>query len=153
MSAANTRQRTERLKRREEMLQMRLEGWSQVRIAQHFGIAQPTVSKALKAALAAVEVECEKHAKTLHALEMQRLDEMWAAAWPLAQSGCEKMMAQCVRISERRCKLAGLDAPAKRESTVDLEIKSASELAHEQLRTALGLHGDDDTATAAAPDS
>lgn len=115
--------------RRVKAIELRVEGKLSMRaIANELGVSPATIYKDLAAV---IREECEGVAdlvKTAREVEAQRLD-LWTAkcmAMLDAASDCEdqvKILSQLTRISERRAKLMGLDAPIKQE--IDATIGSA----------------------------
>ena len=51
------------------------------------------------------------------AMEEQRLDALFMAAWPAAKAGDAQSIAVALRVMERRARMLGLDAPTKNEHT------------------------------------
>ena len=61
--------------------------------------------------------ETKEEVGKLRAIELRRLDMMLKAVSPRAMRGDVKAIGAALRISERRAKLLGLDAPVRKECT------------------------------------
>jgi DNA-binding transcriptional regulator LsrR (DeoR family) len=99
--------------RRAIAVDRRLEGASFRTIASELGMSPAGVHKAVTKAMTAVQVEIDASAKTLKALESERLDALQAAWWGEALEDPARVGNTMLRLFERRAKLFGLDAPAK----------------------------------------
>lgn len=91
-------------------LDLRRQGKSYTDIAKELGYssgsgAHNAVKKALRKTL-------KEPADELRKLENARLDAMLLALWPGIEKGDPKAIAAAVKISDRRAKLNGLDAPS-----------------------------------------
>lgn len=102
----------ERADRDAKAVALRASGATYREIAATLGVSLHAAHDAVKRALAAVPVES---VDALRAVEGERLDHIWAALAPAALGGDEKAAAVLVRISDRRAKLFGLDAPIQVE--------------------------------------
>lgn len=91
-------------------LELRLSGATLEGIARVVGIDKSNVSRRIKAALASIP---EPEAKALRALENERLDAMQFAIWKQVREGHHAAIDRAIRISERRSRLNGLDAPQR----------------------------------------
>lgn len=98
----------ERAERDARAVQLRAEGATYRQIAAALGVDLHTAHTAVQRAIAAVPVE---NVDTLRAVEGEHLDALRAALIPAAVAGDEKAAAVLVRISDRRSRLFGLDAP------------------------------------------
>ena len=61
-------------------------------------------------------------------MELERLDAMTAGLWPGIQEGSAANVSAGVRISERRAKLLGLDAPTASKTEVAGSLSVAAEM-------------------------
>lgn len=112
--------------REQECLRLRLDGLSHREIAAELGIAPSTAYKRVHHALEDVNARNAEEAENLRTLEMLRLDELQNALWERAVDGDDKAIGRILTIMERRAKLLGLDAPARREvevSPADLRLR------------------------------
>ncbi len=94
-------------------LELRLAGHTYQAIADQFGYANRSgVYKAIAKAVRAIPAEA---AAELRVMELCRLDAMFVPHYRRAVTGNGDDTLKCLKIMERRAKLLGLDAPAKRE--------------------------------------
>lgn len=96
-------------------LELRRQGKSYAEIARELGYssgsgAHNAVKKALRKTL-------KEPADELRKLENARLDAMLVGLWPGIEKGDPKAVTAAVKISDRRAKLNGLDAPAEVDVT------------------------------------
>jgi DNA-binding CsgD family transcriptional regulator len=90
---------------------LRVDGCSYAEIGNRLGISDRMASRIVNRAMNRVLRE-------LVDLESARLDALWAAMWPKAMRGSARHAEVCVRISDRRSRLLGLDAPARVNANV-----------------------------------
>ena len=102
----------------ERCLSLRPEGLTHREIAARLGIAPSSAYKRVRHALDAVNERNAAEAERLRTLELLRLDALQDAIWEKALEGEAKSLSRVLAIMERRAKLLGLDAPAKREAKV-----------------------------------
>jgi Sigma-70, region 4 len=94
--------------RERQALAMRTAGETFAAIGAQLGISDRMASRIIRRALDRVVRE---DAKALIDLEAERLDVLWRAVLPRALAGSARHVEVAVRISERRSRLLGLDAP------------------------------------------
>jgi hypothetical protein len=131
------------------VLNLAVAGWSETQIGAALGLPRKRVYKVLEAEIKKCDRLSLRGADELRRLEMLRLDEMLKALWPVisgqvtTRGGPARAVEVALKVCESRRKLLGLDAPEKRELTVDATVEqlSAAELAAEGQR--LGLPGVD----------
>jgi hypothetical protein len=141
--------------RRQKVLDMRLLGASLRRIADKIGCSHETARLDLQKALAELN-ELEK-AKTDHlrSLELQRLDvAMNAIANKVLEGDCGAI-DRWLKVSERRSRLLGLDAPEK--SNISVTGSALTEMSNDELRRIVAARqvaqsGDDGAAAGAGDD-
>ena len=93
------------------VLELRVTGASYSFIADKVGCSQPYVGNLLRRGLDQLKNETMDAAERLRNLEILRLDAMLASLW---EKRAETKVAEVLlKISERRSKLMGLDAPIK----------------------------------------
>jgi hypothetical protein len=92
--------------RNAKIIEMRRSGKTCAAIASKFGINRQRVHAIILAAIKEVQRE---PAKSLIALENERLDALWRKAYRLAMQGDLQAIAACLRIMERRASLLALD--------------------------------------------
>ncbi len=133
----------EKMKRAElvhTILQLRRAGWTEKQISVVVRKRVREVRKIIWLSLKKVGRQLCAHADELFAQEYERLEEIWRAIWPKVVAGDLRAIEQAARISERRAKMCGLDAPVKQEVTIDAQLQTLSQqelLAHAE---ALGLN-------------
>lgn len=101
--------------KRDRALSLRLTGATYQAIADAMGVNKSTVKRWIDAAIDGVDKE---NAKQLVALENERLNRAMRAIWPKVIDGQLGAVDRLVKLSERRARLNGLDAPQK----VDLGV-------------------------------
>jgi hypothetical protein len=69
--------------------------------------------KAVMKELNLLAKECLEEAAQVRDLELQRLDELYLAAWKAITEGSESAIDRALRVSESRRKMMGLDAAQK----------------------------------------
>jgi hypothetical protein len=97
-----------RAERDRDWIELRRQGLLESEIASRYEVRQQTVSKAI---LKYVRNLPALAADDLRRIEAERLDALYAALAPAIAKGDPRSIEAAVRISERRAKLLGLDAP------------------------------------------
>lgn len=115
-------------RRRKEMLDLRVQGYSLRAIGEKLGMHHSTVAEAIAAELDALTRE---PAEQLRTVELERMDAMLVALWPKVAGGDANTIDTALRVMQRRAKLLGLDAPSKQEHTG----KDGAELFGKDTRT------------------
>ena len=137
------RAKTETLARRERVAYLYLQGWTQHRIGQEYGVVQQVISDDLHAVRAMWRESLIRNFDDARAQELAKIDrvelEYWEA-WErsqhpaettdterdsagkskasvrrVGQSGNPRFLEGVERCIEKRCKLLGLNAPEKQE--------------------------------------
>ncbi|WP_043654369.1 sigma factor-like helix-turn-helix DNA-binding protein [Nocardia thailandica] len=135
--------------RRDRALQMRLAGKSQSEIAAEFGVSSSTVSRYITQAVAAITRE---NAEEYLALELSRLDAMWAGIWDDATHGDTWKIDRALAIIDQRAKLTGsyktaeLRAVAEAKATVGDDATSMVSQLVEALHTMHAIYEAEDAA-------
>lgn len=129
MSESSTKHSTQPLNkeqltiRRAEALELRLKGWTYRRIAAEQGVDVRTAWDDVDKAMAPAEAVYDAAAERARAIELLRLDRIVEALWPrvigekpdgtfvVDDFGLDRYL----KVSDRRSKLMGLDAPEKHE--------------------------------------
>ena len=93
-----------------QCLELRLAGAHIDAIGRKVGLHKSNVSRRIKAALAEIPAA---EAEALRSLENERLDAMQVAIWGKVRKGDLGAVDRAIRISERRSRLNGLDAPQR----------------------------------------
>lgn len=104
--------------RRQEAFTLRMTGATYRAIGDRVGISPQACHGLIKRELAKLTKQTEQDATVLRALELERLDAMTQALWKTAMTGDCQAVDRLLRISERRSRLLGLDAPLK--TAIDL---------------------------------
>lgn len=102
-------------------LELRLAGGTLEAIGRTVGIDKSNVSRRIRAAIAEIP---KSEAGELRALENERLDVMLVSIWKQVRDGHLGAVDRAVRISERRARLNGIDAPQRVDlgsRTVDID--------------------------------
>ncbi len=97
-----------RAERHREWIELRRQGVLESEIASRYGVSQQASSKAVLKYVRDLPI-CD--AGELRRLEAERLDHMFSKLAPAIDRGDLRSIDTAVRISERRSKLLGLDAP------------------------------------------
>ena len=128
--------------------ELKLEGKTMREIAKAIGMSVGTVHSRIEAEIAARVLPL---AEEVRKVELDRLDRWLAKLEARLDAGGEpeKVIPVCIKVSERRCKLMGADAPEKFEGTLTQitqedvalaelvnEARAVSALAEQQLREA-----------------
>ena len=93
-----------------QCLELRLAGANLDAIGRQVGLDKSNVSRRIKAALADIPAS---EAEALRTIENERLDGMQVAIWNRVRKGDLGAIDRAIRISERRSRLNGLDAPQR----------------------------------------
>jgi hypothetical protein len=103
--------------REREALALRRRGMTFAAIGAELGFTEQAAHRAVQRALAKLAEESRKEAVHLRTLELARLDALLEGVWSKAISGDVPAVGAVLKISERRAKLCGLDAPVRQELT------------------------------------
>lgn len=101
-----------REKRRAEIMELRVQGHSYRQIAKIAGCGLRTVVRDLHYNLKRLAAKQDQAGAMLRQLEAERLDIALKAIMPAVAQGDPTAIDRLVKISERRCRLLGLDAMA-----------------------------------------
>lgn len=139
---ASRAQRAATAQRRRQAIALRLAGADLQTIADRLGYSsRAAVCVDLRRAHDIALAETIHDAEELRHLEVARLDRLQAAVWPAALAGDVRAADSALRIIDRRCRLLGLDAPAR----VELLTMGAIEAEIARLTAELGEADDDRT--------
>jgi hypothetical protein len=110
-----TRKAISLTERRLKALELRKSGATFERIGEECKTSRSTAHEDVQTAM---RETIQEPADELRRLEIERLDVMWNALYPLATSTGHRQQAraveQCLSIMDRRAKLIGLDAPTRK---------------------------------------
>jgi Sigma-70, region 4 len=100
-------------------VELRVEGCTYAEIGDRLGVSGRMACRIVNRAMNRV---LREPVDQLIDLERARLDALWQAMWPRALAGSARHAEVCVRISERRSRLLGLDAPARVHASVLADV-------------------------------
>jgi hypothetical protein len=103
--------------RRARAFSLRRAGASYRAIAQQLSVSLATAYDDVNAELMELREQTKADAEAVREIELHRCDEMILGLWPAVRRGDPKSVMAAVRVSERRAKLLGIDAPSKQEVT------------------------------------
>ena len=120
--------------RRVRAFELRKTGASYRQIAQALAVDTHTAWGDVAAELGTLRETAVGEATELRALELERLDGMTSGLWPQVRTGSAPAVAALVRVSERRARLLGLDAPiaSRTEVTGSLSVQARTQLKAER---------------------
>lgn len=102
--------------RQREAYKMRLGGWMYKDIAKALDVSTATAYQDVKRQREEVNEHAPEDVVEARAMELDRLDKMFKTVWDRALSNTpdgDFAIDRCLRISQQRAKLLGLDAPEK----------------------------------------
>jgi DNA-binding CsgD family transcriptional regulator len=94
---------------------LRVDGCTYAEIGDRLGVSDRMASRIVNRAMNRV---LREPVGQLVDLESARLDALWQASFPRALGGSARHAEICVRISERRSRLLGLDQPTRVDANV-----------------------------------
>jgi hypothetical protein len=106
-------------------------------IARLLGVNVHTAYSDVAAELCALRDETIDHAQELRSLELQRLDAMHMGLWPQIRAGNPPAVTAGIRVSERRSRLLGLDAPVASTTELTGRLSVETEAKYKAEREAL----------------
>jgi len=109
------------LERKMKALELRKAGVDYMTIAKRLGYA--SASGAHNAVKAALKLTLQEPADDLRKLELERIDAALSAIWTQVMKGNHGAVDRFIRLSERRARLIGLDAPQKIEANLSEKPK------------------------------
>ncbi len=113
-NSPTAQRRIEAKERALKALELRKKGVRYEQIAQQLGYSnRGSAHKAVMKELNLLAKECLEEASKVRDLELQRLDDLFLAAWKAIANGSESAIDRALRVSESRRKLMGLDAAQK----------------------------------------
>jgi len=113
-NSPTAQRRIEAKERAKKALELRKKGMRYEAIAQTLGYSsRGDAHKAVMKELNLLAKECLEEAAQVRDLELQRLDELYLAAWKAITEGSESAIDRALRVSESRRKMMGLDAAQK----------------------------------------
>lgn len=122
------------------VVQLRKAGWSFRQIATALKLPEKKTRQIFLRALAKQGKVWAESSRELFFLELERLEEIHRALYPKAMSGDTRAIEQLIRVSERRARLCGWDAPTKIQQQTDITLAALSEPELLLQARELGLH-------------
>ena len=101
--------------RRVKAFELRKAGVSYRGIGRALGISEAQAHRDVHFTLDALAKEEFESAVQVRELELERLDEMLRALWVAIRRGDPQSISTGLRVSERRARLLGLDAPSRQQ--------------------------------------
>jgi hypothetical protein len=131
-------------------VRLRLEGRTYREVGEQLGVSRKMAARVVQRGLREVGRES---AEDLIRLDNDRIDMIFAAAWPRAAAGSAPHAMVCLKALERRARLLGLDAPARAEVTAHItaEENAALDAEIDALLATYGL-GEDSGSSGAGSD-
>ncbi|MDY0282239.1 MAG: hypothetical protein RBR35_16955 [Salinivirgaceae bacterium] len=108
--------------KRATALELRKSGLTLQQIADNLNCSKGYAHKLVMDSLHELITQSETLAEELRELENMRLDALWEASYEKAKAGDLSAINTCIRISERRAKLFGLDGTQKVEHSGGVAI-------------------------------
>jgi hypothetical protein len=130
-----------KIKLRRKAMKLRRAGLAYEAIASRLGISTSAAFQLVAKHLAILQKRCREDADEVRALELARLDSLFAIAYRTAADTRSdpgdrlRAVAQAVAVAARRARLMGLDAPAKLAPTDpsgELAYNPANQLSDQQ---------------------
>ena len=122
--------RIEATERQGAALELRLKGMSYRQIAEQLQIQVGTAHELVNTYLLNAVTEPGEELRTL---EVERLDVMLKAIWADVEAGDVKAIDAALKISDRRAKLLGIDAPTKIEHSGSIDMTASADEARRKL--------------------
>lgn len=119
-----------------QMLKMRQMGASYEAIARHFNLNKKTVWERVTQMIRDMPAD---DATVLRALEARKYDVLEAQLQEGIKEGDTKAILAALRVSERRCRLLGLDMPEQFEVRIDAETQALADQVAGALRELANL--------------
>jgi hypothetical protein len=127
-----TERRKERIAEQREqqslIASMRLAGASRQHIARALSLTVRQVNNHLQKL---ADSQPTPEIEALRQLEAERLDRLQVAVWSAAVSGSTQAIDTVLKISQRRSKLLGLDAPTRIDVSIRQEMEDALQALHQ----------------------
>jgi hypothetical protein len=87
-------------------------------IERKTGIPRTTAQADIASEFSVYRGQTREFVETTRAIELERTDVMTAGLWPAVEKGDPKAVAAAIRVSERRARLLGLDAPLQSKTEI-----------------------------------
>src|SRR5438876_388853 len=115
------RHRQEQQEWQEEAWRLRIEGYTQARIAEHLGVSQQRVSQILQRTEKKLYAEFVKYAEQTKITQSERLDHLYFRLTEQFEQSCDgqsgnpALLAQAIKALADQRQIWGLNSPEKRE--------------------------------------
>lgn len=123
--------------RRREAFDLRKRGATYDEIGRVLGITRQAAYELVKRELEDIRAHTQDDVETVRALELERLDRLFAGSYAAAAGGDPKALASIMKVMERRARLLGLDAPVRQD--IELVAFNGADLDSEITRLAAEL--------------
>lgn len=123
-------------------LELRKEGYTFEDISKRLGYS--TRSGSYRAVMRRLQGMDKPAIEELRELEVHRLDAMLNAIWPDIQQGDQGAINTGLRISERRSKMLGLDAPHRIEAKASIDVMSWNQAIKDFINIYRDVYGTDE---------
>lgn len=125
-----------------DIIDRRIRGETFDAIAVAVGLASKQTAHALYTrALREIQDDRAETTEAARSFELERLDRIESAAWARVDLGDPRALDVLIRISDRRARLLGLDAPAKVDLSMDAVDREIARLKAELAESAEDDHG------------
>lgn len=135
--------KVETLRREQQVMELRAQGWTWQRIADATGYASAGATKV--AFDNAIKRTMQPIADEVRTLELERLDRFLSYLWSAIEQGDPTAIDKGLKIMDRRAKYLGLDAPIKQQVEVT-NYEGGTEVDRE-LKRLIALLGNSDSKT------
>jgi len=122
MAPDNTKKKLSTAEKTIKAVEMKKAGNSYQEIGDELGCSREYAYKLVKNELKRLMEEVDESCLEYREIENQRLDSLWTKAYAKVKDGDLSAVNTCIKISERRSKLYGLDGPQKLEHTGEMNV-------------------------------
>jgi|694.fasta_scaffold00244_112 hypothetical protein len=112
----------EEAQKRMQIMNLRISGWSMPEISNLLQIPEKETYSIVLQQLQEWTTLTREQTEEMRTLELERLDAFLKSLWPKVISGSPKAIEVALKITERRAKLSGLDAPEKSQIQVESTV-------------------------------
>lgn len=112
----------EEAQKRMQIMNLRISGWSMPEISNLLQITEKEAYGIVLQQLQEWTNITREMTEEMRTLELERLDAFLKSLWPKVLAGSPKAIEVALKITERRAKLSGLDAPEKSQIQVESTV-------------------------------
>lgn len=139
---ASSKRNLDAREKSQQAVRLRQSGATILQIATQLGYANESGAyKAIMRELQVTALEHSESTESLRQLEVERLDRMLRATWPLVLSGDQAAINTALRIEESRRNLLGIDAPKQFEAKIRIDLMSWNQALKDMLDIYREVHG------------